>query len=99
MVGLSMANSTVGGVFRRSRLTETCWLEGSEPMPVPVVAPTRSSPAQKALPVPVSTTTRTSGSSLAWTSRAVSWWSMGPEMVFSRSGRFKVRVAMPSETS
>jgi len=80
-------------------LTETFWLEGSDPIPDPWVALTRSRPAQKAFPVPVRITTRTSGSSFAWTSRAVSWFSMGPEIVFSRSGRLRVRVAMPSETS
>ncbi len=99
MVGLSMANSTVGGVFLRSRLTETLLTCLSEPMPEPWVASTRSSPAQKARPVPVRITTRTSGSSLALISSWVRRASIGPEMVFNRSGRLRVRVAMPSLTS
>src|SRR5258706_6273369 len=96
MVGLPMSNRTVGGVLRRSR-----WVETVVPavMPPPLVASERSRPAQKARPVPVRTTTRTSGSRSASTRRWVSWFSIGPEMVFIRSGRLSVMVAMCSLTS
>ena len=56
--------------------------------------PRRSRPAQKKRPEPVMTTARISSSPLASTSRSVKASSMGPEMVFCRSGRLNVMVAM-----
>ncbi len=94
-----MLKSTVGGAVLRSRFTLGAWAWDEEPMPEPWVASTRSSPAQKARPVPVRITARTCGSASAFSRSWLRPASMGPEMVFIRSGRFSVMVATPSAAS
>jgi len=95
MVGLSIACSTVGGVFRRSSVV------GSDAALMPPSGRfcRRSSPAQKARPLPVRITQRTAGSSLACSRRWVSALSIGPEIVFMRSGALSVMTAMCSATA
>src|SRR5258706_15118381 len=53
-----------------------------------------SPPAQKARPAPVTTTTATSGSASHWVSVSMDFASSSGLSAFSRSGRFRVRVAM-----
>ena len=59
----------------------------------------RSRPAQNARPAPVSTMARTSRSRSAASSASESRASIGPEIVFMRSGAFSVMVATWSATS
>ena len=72
----------------------------ADEMPPPSRSCRRSSPAQKARPTPVRITQRTAGSSLAFTSSRVNSPSIGPEIVFMRSGAFSVMSAIaPSSIS
>ena len=95
-MGVPRLNSTVGGVERRSMSVE---VEAPCRPVEPLVAPRRSRPAQTALPLAVRMMQRTSLSRSAFSSSSPNRTSIGPEMVLSRSGRFKVRVAICSETS
>ena len=62
--------------------------------PLPSRSLRRSRPAQNALPLPVRITTRTFLSSLASVKSRARSFSIGPEIVFMRSGAFSVMVAM-----
>jgi len=68
-------------------------------LPVRDCALTTSSPAQNMRPLPVNRITRTFLSRSASSRCVESCSSIGPEMVFIRSGRLSVIVAMWSETS
>jgi len=90
IVGLSMACKTVGGVLRRS--SEVA--DEAELRPSPLRSLRKSRPAQNARPLPVRMTQRTSRSSFALISSRVRSFSIGPEIVFMRSGALSVMTAM-----
>ena len=101
IVGVSRLWSTTGGAVLRS----------NSPPPDPAaesktpndsllpICEARSRPAQKAFPAPVRTIQRTSRERSARKSCSDNSVNIAPEMVFRRSGAFRVIVATFSETS
>jgi hypothetical protein len=85
-----MACRTVGGVLRKS--SEVA--DEAELSPSPLRSFRNSRPAQNARPFPVRMTQRTSRSSFALISSRVRSFSIGPEIVFMRSGALSVITAM-----
>ena len=87
--------NTIGGASRMSN--SPGFVSRFPRLPRPPVGPliwaARSRPAQKARPFPVRMMQRPSRSRSAWRSRTEMSSSIAPEIVFIRSGAFRVIVA------